>query len=87
MKRNVLAGTAWYSLFFNKCVFQENKICNFKIHLFSLLRTKQKIKVFFLNKAGENFNLAKISLELESPTLKALLLCFHFINFDQVLFR
>ena len=87
MKRNVLAGTAWYSLFFNKCVFQENKICNFKIHLFSLLSTKQKNKGIFFNKAGENFNLAKISLERESPTLKVLLLCFHYINFDQVLFR
>ena len=55
MKRNVLAGTAWYSLFFNKCVFQENKICNFKIHLFSLLRTKQKNKGIFFEQGWVKF--------------------------------
>ena len=53
--------TAWYSLFLNKSVFQENKLCNFKIHLFSILNTKQTNDGTFSNKAGENFNMAKIS--------------------------
>ena len=55
--RNV---TGWYSLFLNQPVFQENKICNFKISLFSILNTKETNNVIFSNKAGENFNLAKI---------------------------
>ena len=45
---------------FKQPVFQENKIYNFKIHLFSFLNTKQTNDGIFLNKAGENFNLAKI---------------------------
>ena len=53
-------------------VFQENKIYNFKIHLFSFLNTNQtKDGIFsnlntnqtndgiFSNKTGENFSLAK----------------------------
>ena len=52
--------TAWYSLFLNQPVFQENKICNFKIHLFSILNTKQTKDGIFLNKAVENFNLEKV---------------------------
>ena len=55
--RNV---TAWYSLFLNQPVFQENKICNFKTHLISILNTKQINDGTFLNKTGQNFNLAKI---------------------------
>ena len=56
MIRNV---TAWYSLFLNQPVFEENKIWNFKIHLFSILNTKQTNDGIFSNKAGEKFNLAK----------------------------
>ena len=52
--------TAWYSLFLNQPVFQENKICNFESHLLSVLNTKQTNDGTFSNKAGENFNLAKI---------------------------
>ena len=44
----------------NQLVFQENKICNFKIHLISILNTKQTNDSIFSNKAEENFNLAKI---------------------------
>ena len=44
----------------NQSVFQENRIYNFKIHLFSFLNTKQTNAGIFLNKTGENFNLAKI---------------------------
>ena len=47
-------------LFLNEPVFQENKIYNFKIHLFSFLNTRQTNDGIFLNKTGENFNLAKI---------------------------
>ena len=56
--RNV---TACYSLFLNQPVFQENKIYNFRIHLFSFLNTKQTDDGIASNKNGENFNLAKIS--------------------------
>ena len=59
--RNV---TVWYSLFLNQLVFYENKLCNFKIHLFSVLNTKQTNDDIFSNKAGENFNLVGI----KSPT-------------------
>ena len=37
-----------------------NTIYNFKIHLFSFINTKQTNDGIFLNKIGENFNLAKI---------------------------
>ena len=46
--------------FLNQLVFYENKCCNFKIHFFSILNTKQTNDGIFLNKAVENFNLAKI---------------------------
>ena len=39
----------------NQPVFKENKICNFKIHLFLILNTKQTNDGIFSNKAGENF--------------------------------
>ena len=55
--------TAWYSLFLTESVFQENKIYNFQIHLFSFLNTKQTIDGIFLNKAEENFKLGKNFLE------------------------
>ena len=51
------------------CFFQENKIYNFKIHLFSLLNTKQTNNGIFLTKTGENFNLPKIFWNV-SPTLR-----------------
>ena len=35
--------------------FQENKFCNFKIHLFTILNTKQTNDGIFSSKAGENF--------------------------------
>ena len=59
--RNV---TAWYSLLLNQPAFYENKIRNFEIHLFSILNTKQTNDGIFSNKAGENFNLAKIFLNV-----------------------
>ena len=34
--------TAWYSLFLNQPVFQEDKVYNFKFNLLSFLDTKQK---------------------------------------------
>ena len=46
--RNV---TDWYSWFLNQPVFQENKICNFKIHLFSILNNEQML-VFFQTRLG-----------------------------------
>ena len=52
--------TAWYSLFLNQPVFQENKIYNFKINLFSFLNTKETSDAIFLNTTGDNFNLAKL---------------------------
>ena len=42
----------------------ENKFGDFKIHLFSTLNTKQTNDGIFSNKAGENFNLAKISINV-----------------------
>ena len=56
-------------MFLNQPVFQENKICNFKIHLISILNTKQTNDDIFSNKAEENFNLAKNFLKSASPTL------------------
>ena len=44
----------------NQPVFQESKICKINIHLFSFPNTKQTNDGIFPNKAGENFNLAKI---------------------------
>ena len=55
--RNV---TAWYSLYLNQPVFQENKIDAFKIHLFSFLYLKETNDGIFSNMTSENFNLAKI---------------------------
>ena len=55
MKRHNLVQFVFKSAF-----FQENKIYNFKIHSFSFLNTKQTNDCIFLNKTGENFNLAKI---------------------------
>ena len=59
--RNV---TNWCSLVLNQPVFKENKFCNFKIQLFSILNTKQTNDGIFSNKAGENFKLAKIFLNV-----------------------
>ena len=47
-------------MFLNQPVFQEHKIYNFEIHLFSILDTKQINDGIFLNKTGENVNLAKL---------------------------
>ena len=44
----------------NQPVFQENRIYNFKIHLFLFLNTKQTNAGIFLNKTRENFKLSKI---------------------------
>ena len=52
--------TAWCSLFLNQPVFQESKIHNFKINLFSFLNSKQGNDSIFLNTTRDNFNLAKI---------------------------
>ena len=53
---------------FKSVCFQENKICNFKVQLFSFLNTKQTNDVIFLYKNEKNFNLAKKFLKHESPT-------------------
>ena len=52
--------TAWYSLFLNQLVFQENKIYNFKINLFSFLNAKQTNDGIFLDLTVEKFYLGKI---------------------------
>ena len=59
--RNV---TSWYSSFLNQPVFLKNKFCNFKIHLFSIFSTRQTNNGIFSNKAGKNFNLAKLFLKV-----------------------
>ena len=53
MKRDSLV-----QLFLNQPVFKENFLI-LKIHLFSILNTKQTNDGVFSNKAGENFNMAK----------------------------
>ena len=58
MKRDSLV-----QLFLNQPVFKENFLI-LKIHLFSILNTKQTNDGVFSNKAGENFNLAKIFLNV-----------------------
>ena len=50
-------------------VFQENKIYNFKIHLFSFLNTKKTNDGVFSNITGENLAWQNF-LEGESPTLR-----------------
>ena len=47
-------------LFLNQPVFQENKIYNFKVHLFSFLNSKQKNDCIYFFNAEENFSLVKI---------------------------
>ena len=54
----------WCSLVLNQPVFKENKFCNFKIQLFSILNTKQTNNGIFSNKAGGNFSLAKNGLNV-----------------------
>ena len=58
-------------MFLNEPVFQENKFCNFKTHLFSILNTKQTNDGIFSNKVGENFNLANKLIKLMMNILKA----------------
>ena len=43
----------WYSLFLHQPVFQENKIYNFKINLFSFLNTEQINDSIFFKKTGK----------------------------------
>ena len=50
--------------FLQKTTRLKKKFCKFKIHLFSILNTKQTNYGIFSNKAGENFNLAKIFLNV-----------------------
>ena len=58
--------TAWYSLILNQSIFSENKFCNFKIHLFSIFNTRETNDGIFLNKAGENINLANMFLNVRA---------------------
>ena len=44
----------WYSLFLHQPVFQENKIYNFNIHLFSYLNTKQTNDGIFFEQDWRN---------------------------------
>ena len=57
--------TAWYSLFLNKPVFQENKVYNFKIYVFSFWNTKQMM-VFFQTRLGKILIWQKFSGTWES---------------------
>ena len=52
---------------FKSACFQENKIYNFKIYLFSFLTTKKTNDGILLKNAGENFNLAKIFWNVRVP--------------------
>ena len=49
---------------FKSASFLRKEICNIKIHLFSILNTKQTNDGTFSNKVGENVNLAKIFLKV-----------------------
>ena len=49
---------------FKSACFLKDKFCSFKIHLFSILNSKQTNDGIFSNKFGENFNLAKIFLNV-----------------------
>ena len=60
MKRYNLAGFVFKSA----CFFVFFKICSFKIHLFSILNTKETNHGIFSNMAGENFILDKIFLDV-----------------------
>ena len=44
---------------FKSACFLRKQFCNFKIHLVSILNTKQTNDGIFSNKAGENFYLKK----------------------------
>ena len=55
MKRHSLVQFA-----FKSACFSRNQICIFKIRLFLFLNTKQTNDGIFLEKTGENFNMAKI---------------------------
>ena len=58
MKRHSLVQFVFESAFY------ENQFCYLIIHLFSILNTKQTNDGLFSNKAGENFNLVKIFLNV-----------------------
>ena len=51
-------------LVFKSACFLRKQICNIKIHLFSILNSKQTNDGIFSNEAGESFNLAKIFLNV-----------------------
>ena len=51
---------------FKSACFLRKKFLQFKIHLFSILSTKQTNDGIFSNKAGENFNLAKTFLDVRA---------------------
>ena len=55
-------------MFLNEFVFQGKRICNFRIHLFSFLNSKQTNDGIFSNKTGKILTY-KNFLERESPTL------------------
>ena len=65
--RNVIA---WYSLFLNRPVFQENKIYNFEIYLFQFLNTKQINGGIFSNMTEEIFYFGKIYWKMVFKKLK-----------------
>ena len=55
---------------FKSACFLRKQILQFEINLFSILNTNQTNDGIFSNKAEDNLNLAKIFLNVESPTLK-----------------
>ena len=64
---SVIINTKRHSLVqfaFKSACFLRKHVCNFKIHLFSILNTKQTNNAIFSNKTGENSNLAKIFLDV-----------------------
>ena len=61
---NNMKGHSLLQFVFKSACFLRINFCNFKIHLFSILNTKQTNDGIFSNKAGENFNLAKIFLNV-----------------------
>ena len=63
--------TALYSLFLNQPAFEENKLSSFKIHLFSILNTKQTNDGIFRTRLEKLLIWQKL-FETESPTLSYL---------------
>ena len=53
-------------LVYESASFLKNRFSNFKIHLFSILNTKQTNDGIFSDKAWENFDMAEIFLNVRA---------------------